>query len=63
MQQELRHAYSLSLANMNENKRLAETGKLTARSNGCSFCSDVLVIAFWGAMVPAVLWLGAAAGF
>ncbi len=62
MHRELRHSYSLSLANMSENKRLAETGK-TGRSSGCSFCADVLVVAFWGAMVPAVLWLGTAAGF
>ena len=47
---------------MSENKHFAETGNTTG-SNGCSLCNDVLVIAFWGAMVPAVLWLGAAAGF
>ncbi|HBI82442.1 hypothetical protein G3I67_10475 [Orrella sp. NBD-18] len=62
MQRELRHTYSLSFANMSENKHFAETGNTTG-SNGCSLCNDVLVIAFWGAMVPAVLWLGAAAGF
>ncbi len=62
MHREIRHSYSLSLANMSENKRLAETGK-TTRTSACSFCSDVLVVAFWGAMVPAVLWLGTAAGF
>ncbi len=26
-------------------------------------CSDVMMLAFWGAMIPAFLWLGNAAGF
>ena len=28
-----------------------------------SMISDILLLAFWGAMVPVFLWFGSAAGF
>ncbi|MDO9026156.1 hypothetical protein [Zwartia sp.] len=28
-----------------------------------SMISDVLLLAFWGAMVPVFMWIGSAAGF
>jgi len=62
MQQQLRQAYLLSLAQKAESNHAAKSGKQT-ESNGCSLCSDLVTLAVWGAMVPAVLWLGAAAGF
>jgi hypothetical protein len=54
MHRELRHTYSSSFAAANTK---------TKSSNVCRICSDIVLLGFWAAMVPAFLWMGNAAGF
>lgn len=52
MTREVRHNYSPSF--------------VAAHSHSLSFKSkvaDVLLLAFWGAMIPGFMWVGSAAGF
>ena len=52
MHREIRHTYSPSFASS------TETG-----TNARQIVSDIALLAFWGAMLPAFLWIGNAAGF
>ena len=57
MQREIRHSrhsYSPSFASPS----VADSGTTTRQ-----MISDIALLAFWGAMVPAFLWIGNAAGF
>ena len=54
MKREIRHTYSPAFATSVN----AETGTSTRQ-----IISDIALLAFWGAMVPAFLWIGNAAGF
>jgi hypothetical protein len=54
MQRELRHTYLSTLSASNVN---------ASGSSVCRVCSDVMLLGFWAAMVPAFLWIGHAAGF
>ncbi len=53
MHREIRHTYSPSFVSSS-----AESGTSTRQ-----IVSDIALLAFWGAMVPAFLWIGNAAGF
>lgn len=54
MQREIRHSYSPSFAT----SAVDQSGTTTRQ-----MISDVALLAFWAAMVPAFLWIGNAAGF
>ncbi len=54
MQREIRHTYSPSFATSS----VADNG-----TSARQIVSDIALLAFWGAMVPAFLWIGNAAGF
>ena len=54
MHRELRHTYSSSFATTHAKPK---------GSNVCRICSDIMLLGFWAAMVPAFLWVGNAAGF
>jgi hypothetical protein len=54
MQREIRHTYSPAFATSS----VSENGTSTRQ-----IVSDIALLAFWGAMVPAFLWIGNAAGF
>ena len=54
MKREIRHTYSPAFTTSS----VAETG-----TSARQIISDIALLAFWGAMVPAFLWIGNAAGF
>jgi hypothetical protein len=54
MQREIRHTYAPAFATSTH----AKTG-----TSARQIISDIALLAFWGAMVPAFLWIGNAAGY
>ncbi len=54
MQREIRHTYSPSFATSSAAAKGTSTRQII---------SDIMLLAFWGAMVPTFLWIGNAAGF
>ena len=54
MQRETRHSYSPSFAVTSVSATVTSKRQIV---------SDILLLAFWGAMVPTFLWVGNAAGF
>ena len=53
MHREIRHTYSPSFA----------SSSTQSGTSARQIVSDIALLAFWGAMVPAFLWIGNAAGF
>lgn len=54
MSREVRHNYPPVFAAHHVNRHTP---------NAKSMISDVLLLAFWGAMVPVSMWIGSVAGF